>query len=84
MQFNFVMNDRIPEQMTDEEGAMIEPLTVAVYACRRAQVTVGKTVLITGAGPIGLFNIMVAKALGAEQVVVTGNHCIHKTLIFKI
>jgi len=57
--------------MTDEEGAMIEPLTVAVYACRRAQVTVGKTVLITGAGPIGLFNIMVAKALGAEQVVVT-------------
>ncbi len=58
--------------MTNEEGAMIEPLTVAVYACKRAQVTVGKDVLITGAGPIGLFNIMVAKALGANQVLVTG------------
>jgi L-iditol 2-dehydrogenase len=58
--------------MSNEEGAMIEPLTVAVYACKRAQVTVGKDVLITGAGPIGLFNIMVAKALGANQVLVTG------------
>ncbi|CAG2107034.1 unnamed protein product [Medioppia subpectinata] len=62
---------KVPDNMSDEEGAMIEPLTVAVYACRRAQVTVGKTVLITGAGPIGLFNIMVAKALGADQVIVT-------------
>lgn len=62
---------KLPDNMSDEEGAMIEPLTVAVYACKRAQVTVGKKVLITGAGPIGLFNIMVAKALGAEQVIVT-------------
>ena len=57
--------------MSDEEGAMIEPLTVAVYACKRAQVSVGKTVLITGAGPIGLFNAMVAKALGADRILVT-------------
>ncbi len=58
--------------MSNEEGTMIEPLTVAVYACKRAQVTVGKDVLVTDAGPIGLFNIMVAKALGTNQVIVTG------------
>jgi L-iditol 2-dehydrogenase len=62
---------KIPDNMSNEEGAMIEPLTVAVYACKRSQVTVGKDVLITGAGPIGLFNTMVAKALGANQVLVT-------------
>lgn len=58
--------------MTNEEGAMIEPLTVAVYACKRAQVTVGKDVLITGAGPIGLFNVMVAKSLGCHRIIITG------------
>jgi L-iditol 2-dehydrogenase len=42
---------------------MIEPLTVAVYACKKSKVSVSKDVLITGAGPIGLFNTMVAKAL---------------------
>jgi L-iditol 2-dehydrogenase len=70
--YNFILNYRIPDNMSNEEGAMIEPLTVAVYACKRSQVTVGKDVLITGAGPIGLFNTMVAKALGANQVLVTG------------
>jgi len=58
--------------MSNEEGSMIQPFGVAVYACKRAQVTIGKDVLITGAGPIGLFNIMVAKALGANQVLATG------------
>ncbi|XP_054160195.1 sorbitol dehydrogenase-like [Oppia nitens] len=62
---------KLPDHISDEEGAMIEPLTVAMYACKRAQVTVGKLVLVTGAGPIGLFNIMVAKALGADKILVT-------------
>jgi threonine dehydrogenase-like Zn-dependent dehydrogenase len=35
-------------------------------------VTVGKDVLVSGAGLIGLFNVMVAKALGTNQVIVTG------------
>jgi L-iditol 2-dehydrogenase len=56
----------------EEEEAMIEPLTVAVYASKRAHVTVGKDFLVTDAGPIALFNIMVAKALGTNQVIVTG------------
>jgi L-iditol 2-dehydrogenase len=50
---------------------MIEPLTVAVYASKRSKISVGKDLLITGAGPIGLLNTMVAKALEANQVLVT-------------
>jgi len=62
---------KIPDHVSSEEGAMIEPMTVAVYACKRAQVSVEKDVLITGSGPIGLFNLMVAKAMGANRVVIT-------------
>ena len=57
--------------MSLEEGALIEPLNVAVYACRRGDVRYGKTVLVCGAGPIGLLNMMVAKAMGATEVVIT-------------
>lgn len=41
---------RIPDDVTLEEGALIEPLSVGVHACRRAGVTAGSSVLICGAG----------------------------------
>lgn len=44
---------RLPEHLTHEEGAMVEPLSVGVHAVRRAGVSPGKTVAIMGAGPIG-------------------------------
>ena len=44
---------------------------VAVHSCRRAGVELGKTVLICGAGPIGLVNLVTSKAMGATEVVVT-------------
>jgi hypothetical protein len=44
---------RLPEQLSAEEGAMVEPLSVGVHAARRGQVSPGKTVAILGAGPIG-------------------------------
>lgn len=50
---------------------MIEPLCVAVYAVKRAGITVGSKVFITGSGPIGLLNLIVAKAYGASKVVIT-------------
>ena len=62
---------KLPDNMTLEEGALIEPLNVAVYACKRGDVRYGKTVLVCGAGPIGLLNMMVAKAMGATEVVIT-------------
>ena len=44
---------KIPCDVTMEEGAMIEPLSVAVHAYRRGEVQPGKNVVIMGAGPIG-------------------------------
>ncbi|CAL1280560.1 unnamed protein product [Larinioides sclopetarius] len=62
---------KLPDNVTLDEGALIEPLSVAVHACRRASVTAGKSVLICGAGPIGLANLLTSKALGATRVCVT-------------
>ena len=49
----------------------MEPLAVGVHACNRAGVSLGKTVLVCGAGPIGLVNLLTARAMGASKVVVT-------------
>ncbi|KAL2077137.1 hypothetical protein ACEWY4_026641 [Coilia grayii] len=62
---------KLPDNVTFEEGALIEPLSVGIHACRRAGVTLGSTVLICGAGPIGLVCLLVAKAMGASLAVIT-------------
>lgn len=62
---------KLPDHMSLEEGALMEPLAVGVHACRRAGVSLGKKVLICGAGPIGLVNLLTARAMGAAEVVVT-------------
>lgn len=61
---------KLPDNMSYAEGALIEPLSVAVYACKRAniQVGLGQKVLVTGAGPVGLLSALAAQALGAESV----------------
>lgn len=61
----------MPDNVSNEAAAMVEPLCVAVYACKRAGVTVGSKVFITGSGPIGLLNLITAKAFGAAKVVMT-------------
>lgn len=63
---------RIPDHVSLEEAALLEPLSVGVHACKRAGVTLGSTVLITGAGPIGLVSLLSAKAMGASEVIITG------------
>ena len=62
---------KLPDNMTLEEGALMEPLSVGVHACQRAGVSLGKTVLVCGAGPIGLVNLLTAKAMGASEIVIT-------------
>jgi len=62
---------KLPDHVTLEEGALLEPLSVGVHACKRGGVGVGDKVLICGAGPIGLVNLLTAKALGAESVCIT-------------
>ncbi len=61
----------LPEEMSLEEGAMIEPLAVAVHAVRRAGDVTGKDICVLGAGPIGILVAQAAKGLGAGQVMVT-------------
>ena len=61
----------LPLEVSDAAGALIEPLAVGGWACRRAGVTAGDRVLVTGAGPIGLLAAQVARASGATEVTVT-------------
>lgn len=58
----------LPETMSWEHGAMIEPLAVAVHAVRRAGDMTGKKVLVLGGGPIGNLVAQTAKAMGAAGV----------------
>ncbi|KAK3098620.1 hypothetical protein FSP39_021283, partial [Pinctada imbricata] len=62
---------KLPDHVSTEEGAFLEPLSVGVHACRRAGVSLGSRVLICGAGPIGLVNLLAAKAAGASDVCIT-------------
>jgi L-iditol 2-dehydrogenase len=59
---------KMPESMTYDEGAMLEPLSVGIYACRRGGVQPGKSVLIVGAGPVGLLCLLAAQAAGASRI----------------
>lgn len=60
----------LPDEVSDQEGAVIEPASVAAYGVDRAGVTGGDVVLVTGAGPIGILSAIYASALGAATVVI--------------
>jgi L-iditol 2-dehydrogenase len=61
----------LPESVSDDAGALMEPLSVAVWACQKASVSAGDRVLVTGAGPIGLLTVQTARAFGATEITVT-------------
>ena len=58
----------LPPEMDDSLGAMMEPFAVALHAVKRADVVSGKSVLVTGGGPIGLLVLLTARAFGATPV----------------
>lgn len=60
----------LPEDLTMEQGALIEPTAVAVYALERARLKAGDDVLVAGAGPIGGLSVLAALAMGAGRVFV--------------
>ncbi|DBA87810.1 TPA: hypothetical protein ACH3X1_004809 [Trebouxia sp. C0004] len=62
---------KMPDSLSYEQGAMVEPLSNAVHACRRGGVGPGKKVAILGAGPIGLMVLAAAKAFSASSVAIT-------------
>jgi L-iditol 2-dehydrogenase len=61
----------VPDQLSDDAAALLEPLSVGLWACLKAEVTAGSCVLITGAGPVGLMTAQCALAIGASEVTVT-------------
>ncbi|KAJ8448673.1 hypothetical protein Cgig2_010560 [Carnegiea gigantea] len=65
---------KLPENVSLEEGAMCEPLSVGLHACRRASTGPETTALIMGAGPIGLVTMLAARAFGAPRIVIVDVH----------
>ena len=62
---------KLPDAMSYEQGAMIEPLAVAVHAVRRYGDVRGKKVLVLGGGPIGNLAAQAARAMGAADVLLS-------------
>lgn len=65
------MAHRVPDAVSDDAAGLMEPLSVAIWACEKADVGPASRVLIAGAGPIGLVNLQVARARGATNVIVS-------------
>jgi L-iditol 2-dehydrogenase len=61
----------VPDTITDDAAALLEPLSVGIWACRKGRVSAGSRVLITGAGPIGLVTVQAARAFGATEIIVS-------------
>lgn len=61
----------LPSSFTPQEGALLEPLGVAIHALRLGSVFPGMDVGVFGSGPIGLLTIQMAKAAGADRIFVT-------------
>lgn len=61
----------LPPSVSLEEGALLEPLSVAIHACERGKIGLASKVLILGAGPIGLVTLLAARAAGATYIAVT-------------
>jgi len=59
----------LPESLSLQDGALVEPMAVAVQAVKESRLQFGDTVAVFGAGPIGLVTIVAAKAAGASRII---------------
>ena len=71
---------RLPDSVSFREGAMVEPLAVGLHAVDMAKMARGATVLVVGAGPVGLAVILWAKFLGARHVIVSEKADVRKKM----
>jgi L-iditol 2-dehydrogenase len=60
----------VPDSISDDDAALLEPLSVAIWAGRKGGITAGSRVLVNGGGPIGLLCAQLAAILGATEIVV--------------
>lgn len=61
----------VPDHVSFDAAALLEPLSVGVWACEKAGVRVGTRVLVTGAGPVGVMAALVARANGASEITIS-------------
>ena len=61
---------KLPDNVSFEEGALVEPLAIGVHAAKKARVAPGDTALVLGAGTIGLVTALAAIAAGCSHVIV--------------
>ena len=62
------------ESLSYDQGAMVEPLAVGVHACRYGGLEVGDSVLVLGAGTIGLLSLAVARVFGASRTCIVAKY----------
>ena len=62
---------KVPDEISDNAAALLEPLSVGIWANEKAWTQMGTSLLIAGAGPVGLVTTKVAHAAGATRIVVT-------------
>jgi L-iditol 2-dehydrogenase len=71
----------VPDSLSDEAAALLEPLSVGIWAARKARIVPGSRVLIAGAGPIGVIAAQAAKAFGATEIIVSDPVADRRTLV---
>ena len=65
---------QLPESVSDEAGAMVEPMAVALHAVHQGKVRVGDTVAVVGDGTIGICALLAARVAGASAVYLIAKH----------
>jgi (R,R)-butanediol dehydrogenase / meso-butanediol dehydrogenase / diacetyl reductase len=75
---------RLPDSLSDEEGALVEPTEVAVRAVRKSELRLGETVAVIGGGTIGLLVVQVARAAGASAVYVVEPRAARRSLAVEL
>jgi threonine dehydrogenase-like Zn-dependent dehydrogenase len=70
----------VPDALPIDDAAMVEPATVALHAVRRRPPRLGDSVLVLGAGPVGLFALQLARIAGAGEVFVLEPSAARRTL----
>ncbi|ODA42933.1 NAD(P)-dependent alcohol dehydrogenase [Desulfosporosinus sp. BG] len=68
--FPETMAFKLPDMISTKEGALVEPLAVGMHAAKQGNVKLGDSVVILGAGTIGLVTLLACKAFGATDITV--------------
>jgi len=69
---NYTHVYQMPDNMSFEEGAVVEPLACATYAIKKTEINLGDFAVVFGPGPIGIMMVQLIKAAGAGKVALVG------------